>query len=541
MATNAAMTSGTIIENSEWRWVFNASALLIVIITLPFIVAYGATPPGSQFMGMLNNPIDGATYLADMQQGYSGAWLFHLPYTPEPHRGVFLFTFFLAMGHLARLLNLPLTLVFHAARLVSSLLMFVTIYQLVADFTANITQRRITWGMAIVGGGLGWLALLLGKVNPVPPDILAQAEAFPIQAAYTNAHFPLAIAIAAWMGHALYTVALVETDRWPRLDYLTMSLAVGTLILISIAPYGLIPLGIGYAAVLVVLWRRRRAFPRREMAWANLVLIFGIPLAAYNGWAISEANPEFHGWMQQNVTLSPPVWDYLIAFGLLLLLAAIGVGKSRHVLETKDVFLLTWIVSAFLLAYAPLGVQRRFLTGINAPLAIYAGVGLWRVVIPSVAERLRPLVLAAVLLLGSLSTILAIAIPLIGVRDTGQGFYFYVTSAEIETLNWLQANAKPADVVLASPEFSLFVSTRGVRIVYGHEHLTPRAGERLREVEEFYKGVNCDVTTVEGVTLVVVGRREQNLAGESKMCSPGARRVFISSDGAVSIYAISGD
>jgi len=536
------MQSEPIIENSEWRWVFTASALLLFMIALPFMLAYAAATPNSHFMGMLNNPIDGATYIADMQQGYAGSWLFHLPYTPEPHRGVFLFTFFLALGHLSRLLSLPLILVFHAARLLGSLLMFVTIYIFIADWTANVTQRRITWGIAIVGGGLGWLALplalVLGKIY-VPPDILVQSEAFAIQAAYTNAHFPLAIAISAWIGHVLYTVALVETERLPRLDFLTMSLAFGTLALISVAPYGLVPIGAGYGAMLIALWRQRKVFPHREVAWANLMLVFGVPLAAYNAWAISEANPVFNGWMQQNVTLSPPVWDYLIAFGPLLLLAGIGVSRSWHVLEVKDIFLLVWLTASFVLAYAPVGVQRRFLTGITVPLAVYAGIGLWRVLVPAVTERLRNVVLVSVLTITSLSTILAIAIPLIGVRDIEHSQYLYISSAELETLNWLQANADSNDVVLASPDFSLFVSTRGVRIVYGHEHLTPRAADRLNEVKSFYAGTDCTVITREHVTLVVIGPREQTLVGSLETCSPGPHKLFTSKDGALTVYAVS--
>ncbi len=540
MATEPAMIADTTIESSEWRWVFIASALLMLAISLPFMLAYGAAAPGSQFMGVLNNPIDGASYQAKMFQGFAGTWLFHLPYTPEPHRGVFLFTFFLAMGHLARILGLPIILVFHAARLIGSLLMFVTIYLFVADWTGNVTQRRITWGIAIVGSGLGWLALALGRINPVPPDLLVLPEAFPLQAAYTNAHFPWVIALAAWMAHTLYTVALIETTRWPRLDLTTMGLALATLVLVSLSPFVLLPIGLGYVGILLVLWRRHRAFPRREIAWANLILIFGIPLAAYNAWAISPANPIFNEWMQQNVTPSPPIWDYLIAFGPLLLLASIGVWKSRHMLETKDIFLIIWILSSFMLAYAPIGLQRRFLTGISVPLAIYAGIGLWRVLIPATPERLRMPVTGATLSLISLTTILAIALPLVGVRDPDQGRYYYISRAEDETLSWLQVNASNDHVVLASPELSLFIPTRGVRVVYGHDFETLHAAERKKAVEDFYAGRDCSVVGRDGVTFIVVGPREEQLRGGSQMCSPGTNKVFTSSDGQIAIYKVAG-
>src|SRR5258705_4362536 len=117
--------------------------------------------------------------------------------------------------------------------------------------------------------------------------------------------------------------------------------------------------------LLVNVLRRNLALPRREIPWLNLILIFPIPLAAYSGWAVSSANPVFSRWMQQNVTPSPPVWEYLIAFCPLLILAAIGVWRSSRVLEMRDIYLIGIIVSIFVLAYAPLGLQRRFLIGVN--------------------------------------------------------------------------------------------------------------------------------------------------------------------------------
>ncbi|HOA25671.1 MAG TPA: hypothetical protein PKI52_16800, partial [Aggregatilineales bacterium] len=86
------------IDHAEWRWVFVCSIALLVLITIPFVWAYGVGGSEARFMGVLVNPIDGASYQAKMRLGVEGSWLFYLPYTPELHDGVFLFTFYLAMG-----------------------------------------------------------------------------------------------------------------------------------------------------------------------------------------------------------------------------------------------------------------------------------------------------------------------------------------------------------------------------------------------------------------------------------------------------------
>lgn len=527
------------IESREWWFVFIASALLVLTISLPFMWAYGAAIPDAQFMGVLVNPIDGASYQAKMYQGYVGSWLFHLPYTPEPHRGVFLFTFYLLLGHLARLLNLPTILVFHAARLVATLLMFMGLYQFIADWTSDVTQRRIAWGIAAVGTGFGWLSILVA--GHVTPDIDILPEAFPLQAAYANPHFPLAIGLMCWIAHVLVSTALVETERRPQLDSRTLALGAAVVMLVSMSPFVLVPLGVGYGALCGWLWLRRRAFPRREVAWGSVALIFGLPLVAYNAWAVSAANPVFQAWMSQNLTPSPPVWDYLIAFGPVLVLAGIGLWGSRRTLQGGDVFLIAWIVTTCVLLYAPLGLQRRFTMGLIVPLAIYAAVGLWRVIIPALAQswRLVAVVLTYCLLVPS--TVMAIVIPLVGTLSPTPGSLYYLSRDEIGALDWLGAEAKPDALVLASPGFSLFVPVEGLRVIYAHPFETLHADERRAAVVSFYNGVDCSVVAREGVDYIVVGPRERLLSKSGTICPLPSEEVYRSADGEIAIYAVSAE
>ncbi|MBN1427680.1 MAG: hypothetical protein JXB07_04790 [Anaerolineae bacterium] len=527
------------IENSEWRWVLIASTLLMVTISLPFIWAYAAATPNLHFMGVLVNPIDGASYQAKMYQGYSGSWLFQLTYTPELHQGVFLYTFYLALGHLSRFLGVPTILVFHVVRLVSSLLMFVILYRFMADWTSDVMQRRISWGLAVLGTGFGWIALL--TTGATMPDIGTLPEAFPLQAAYANPHFPLAIALAIWIAHIWVTSALAETDTWPQLNGWTLVLAFGALVLVSMSPFVLLPLGIGYVVLCAWLWRQHRAFPRREVNWGIVAVLLGFPLAAYQTWAISEANPIFHGWMAQNQTPSPPIWEYLIAFGPLLILSGVGIWRSRKVMHGGDVFLIAWIVSTLALLYAPFGLQRRFTMGLVVPLAIYGGIGLWRVIVPAVAKRWRPVVVVLVFCLMTPSTVTSIVVYLVGtINPSVEAGYYYISREEGEVLAWLQAEAEPGDLVLASSELSLHLPSRGFRVVYGHPFETLKARDRQKAVENFYSGVNCDVATREKVDYIIVGPRERLVAGDHEMCPITGNQVFQSSKDEIVIYEVSG-
>ncbi len=522
------------IDRREWRWVIVVGAVLLVAITVPFILADRLAAPDLHFMGVLVNPVDGASYQVKMMYGAEGSWLYHLTYTPEAHRGVVLFTFYLALGHLARLLNVPAILVFHTARLVGTMLMFIALYLFIAGWVEDVRQRRVTWALSVLGAGFGWLALLFDYYTP---DLLMIPEAFPLQAAYANPHFPLAIAAGLWVAHALAEVTIRERGTWPGLEGRAIGLVLCSLFLVSTAPFILVPIGIGFGVVCALRWWREKRFPLRAVSWGAIVVAAGAPPAAYNAWAISAANPAFHAWNAQNLTPSPPFWDYLIAFAPLLILAGLGLYARRRSLEEQDVLLIGWLVGGIILLYAPLGLQRRFSMGLIVPLAIFAGWGLFDALGPWLGERWRTR--AAVLAFASFlpTTMLAIVLPVLAVGATGAGHYS-IDRDEAEALEWLSDDARPDSLVLASPSFSLFVPLYGQRVVYAHPYETLDAETREQAVLDYYEGVDCQAVMADDVDYIVVGERERELAEGGDSCPAAGKVVFHSADEEIAVYDV---
>jgi hypothetical protein len=524
------------IDSTEWRWVFISSGLLMLAISVPYIWAYAAAIPDYHFMGILVNPADGYSYLARMYQGHVGSWLFHLPYTPEPHQGVFLHAVYLGIGHLAREIGVSTTLTFHALRLLAGLYMLLVLYLFVADRTDDVVQRRITWGLAAVGSGFGWLVMLLGQGTYITPD-LSTPEAFPLYSAYASVHLPWAIALLAWMAHALVHVLVVENP--PQVDFnrYSVGLAAATLILVTISPLAVLPLGLSMLVVVLWKWRCARSFPWREAAWATIIPIFGLPLMAYNAWAISSANPVFHAWALQSATLSLPVWDYLIAYGPFLIMAGTAIWASRRALDGGDVFLLAWLAINSLLLYVPTGAQRHFALGLILPMAIYAGRGLWRVIVPLAAKRWRPVLLSAILILSVPTTLIAIVTPVYGITTRDAGFYY--THDEYEMLVWLDQHTEPESLILASPGYSLLIPTVGDRrVVYAHPLETLHAEEREEAVMQYYLGLDCSVVEDEGVDYIIFGPRESRLLAQgesSTRCLPSSPPIH--QVGEIAVYA----
>src|SRR5690606_34047386 len=105
------------ISAAEWRWVILISGILVTLTLIPYAWALASNHAEDdwQFMGMLANPKDGATYLSKIEQGRNGVWLFELRHTPEKHNGAGFHVFYLLLGHAARLTGLSSVLVFHLA------------------------------------------------------------------------------------------------------------------------------------------------------------------------------------------------------------------------------------------------------------------------------------------------------------------------------------------------------------------------------------------------------------------------------------------
>ena len=143
--------------NSEIIWVIVVSAFVIALASLPYAAVYLTTPPDLRFVGTLLNPLDGDTYLAKMQFGAQGDWLFHLPYTAQDHPGAFVLEHYLALGHVAEWTRLPIPFVYHLARVMAGFVLLLVVYALVAHVTQDLTERRLAFLFVALSSGLaGW-------------------------------------------------------------------------------------------------------------------------------------------------------------------------------------------------------------------------------------------------------------------------------------------------------------------------------------------------------------------------------------------------
>lgn len=548
----------------------------LLLAALPYLWAADAGD-GAVFGGFLFNPLDGNSYLAKMYQGWQGSWQFRLPYTAEPGEGAYLFLFYLFLGHLARWSGLPLLWVFHLARLAGALAMLLALARLFEATLPEAAARRLAFALAAFGSGLGWLAALFGGFTA---DFWL-AEAYPFLSAFANPHFPLGLALTAWLvtparvapetiGPARGGGASPNSDpeglHHPWGETTPVRLAVGLaagLALGVILPFGVVVAG---AALLgAALWEvfgavganagreagRRAANAGRgglakftdsiarvlrspglrpQAAGLRLagVAAGGGAVLAYDLWTVT-SQPQLAAWNAQNLTPAPPLWDLLISFSPALWLALPGAWLLWREEQRQARPLLLWALVGWILLLLPFGLQRRFALGLYVPLAGLAAFGARR--LPARRGRAAQALVAGALLLALPGNLVVLAAAAHGVRVRDSRLY--LSAEEKQAFEWLAANAPDQAIVLAAPETSAFIPAHtGLRVIYGHPFETVEALDREAAVRRFFAGQEPDL--LQQADYVLVGRREQALGGAPDLSA--IEPVF--RQGEVSVYGV---
>jgi hypothetical protein len=504
--------TSTIAARREWAWVASVSACVVALASLPYAVVYFTTPPNLRFVGTLLNPLDGNSYFAKMQIGAQGGWLFHLLYTAQDHAGALLFTFHILLGHIAARTHLPIPLVYHLARVLAGFALLLTVYALTARVTQNLAERRIAYLFVALSSGLGWLAVMFGHLNT---SDLVIPESNTFYSLHITPHFPLAVALMIGIFVGVAEARQTSSSEWKR----WVILALTSLLLAIVQPFAVVPSYVTLGVYLTLRSWRDGHIPWPSVWTTFIAGIVTLPLSAYTFW-VTQADPVLRGWTAQNLTPSPPVWDYVLGYGLILVLAVPGAIVAVRRRSDTDLLLLAWVSMTTLLLYAPFALQRRFSLGLHVPLAILAAMGLFRM---AKRQRMWSWALAATLP----TTLLVIVLALGG--GLKQDPRLFVTVDEAEAMDWLRSHAPRDAVVLASPEMGIFIPAwSGRRVVYGHPFETVDAERTKARVEAFFAsgaaGAEREAMLREWhAAFVFVGPRERAIGLTD---SPPGREVF---------------
>jgi hypothetical protein len=517
------------ITSAEWRWVVIFAVGLTALAFVPFLwVAFsGVSGTDWQFMGVLNNYRDGATYLSKMAQGMEGSWLINFRHTPEPHSPVFIQALYPALGQLARLVRIPPIALFHAARVVASLIMYLALYHLSASIWTRLRTRRLFFALVAFSSGLGWL---FSNGDVTFPD-LSIAEMYPFYSSLVNVHFPLSIASLALLASIFITEFRPGAVRDPGINNGGLIAGFLSFALSLLFPQALMPFGLAIGLYVLVYWYQKRTITGRELRWVSVIILPAIPMAAYYV-AIVSYNSVVAEWNRQNVTAAPSPINFVLGLGVPLLIALPGIYRAIRRFEADgDRLMLLWFAAMVVLMYLPTNIQRRFIAGMMIPLAYFATRALEDFWFRYVNRRWRVRLLVLVIPVMTFTNLLLLVLNL----NVSVGPFLPRDYAV--AFQWLKEHTTADDVILASEPVSVWVpSWVGTRVVYGHPFETLNADVKHQKVFDWYNGHTTDcaaLLTEYHVQYVIVGPEELGLG--TTPCINDLNSAF--QIGSVSVYA----
>jgi hypothetical protein len=511
--------------------ILSIAALLLAIV--PYAVAWGRTAPDKHFVGYVYNPADGASYLVKMRLGWLGQWRFRLMFTSEDQTGAYLFLFHLGLGHLARGLHASLATVYHVARLLGGVALLVALGWLCQQALPEGRARRWGYAFALLGGGIGWAFVW---VEPLPVDIWVP-EGYVFYSILANAHFPWAQALLLLI---LALTALWHSGSVPA-RYALPAMALMLILLGVLQPFAVGHVGLVWGVWLIFEWITQRRIPWKTALLLGVVGAVGLLYPVYGVLAI-QRDPVLAAWNAQNVTASPPWWNWLIGYALVLPWAVPGAVRAWRAGRPLDRMLLAWAVGSLLGMVAPISLQRRLSLGLSIPLGTLAGLG-WGYWLDARDGGSRWVRLAKV------SMTLFLALTPLFLLTTGfvspvqAPERFYISAGEMDAAQVLLGEG-PARVLLASPERGEALPwMTGHPVVVGHPMETVDFVRREADALHFFDGSwDGDARRAflcrEGVDYVWVGPVERTLGGEDAFSLPGARLVLENAD--VRLYAVEG-
>jgi hypothetical protein len=507
------------IRKAEWRWAAVWAMGLVALASLPYLVAYLATPDGMFYTGFLTNPEDGHSYLSKVRQGMQGAWLWHLAFTATPHGGAFLFTYYLALGHLARWVGVGPIWIIHFARVVNGCLLLFALYYAVSWLFDDLVRRRFAFLLAAVGSGLGWLLMLLGLMTV---DLWVP-EGYVFYSMFANAHFPLAMASMICL--LIWSVTPWNATRIEPRRIIWVVL--GTAVLGFVQPFCLLTVALTLLVYATWLWVQWKRLPQNQIVAAMVIGVVGLPFAVNAYLGANQDATMAASWLQ-NQAPSPPPWDYAIGYGLVLVLALPGIWRTLCQRDKPSMLLMCWALSTTVLLYVPLGLQRRLVMGLVVPLAGLAATG-WHTLSP----RRRP---SPAIVFGTAGLTHLVLVAMSILVAFGGHSLLYMSADEEAAMQWLGNEVPQNALVAAAPETGLFIPAwAGQRVFYGHPYETADAEQREAEVGAFFADGDLSILPYRP-DYVFYGERERAL--QAVEWSPDDRWRAVYENRTVTVYAV---
>lgn len=469
-------------DNTSRKWVWFFAIIVMIVTSIPYLTGFLTQGEDWRFTGFVFGVEDGNSYIAKMLRGSTGEWLFRSPYSAARQKGVIAFLPYLLLGKLTIFPGADhsqLVILFHIFRFLAGIAMIFATYDFLAIYIKKETWRR--WALAIItlGGGLGWVLILFGRVKwlgSLPLD-LTSPESFGFLAIYGLPHLAIARALMLWglraflVGKRIFIPGLY----WFLLGFFQPLDAIIAWIVI----------GIYFLLSSVNTFREKETCKlvdwfmlQRNAVWILVSVLLSSPMVIYT-FIRFRVDEYLRNWTAQNQIISPHPVHYLLAYILIAAFVVFGVKSIRKEFPDLGWLLIGWVGILPILVYSPTIIQRRLAEGVWVALVIlavkpftrddsplsYRWTYLWIFTFPT----------TLLLLVGGVQTAYHPGPP--AFRPT----------EEVESFLDLKKDAQKDTVILCSHETgNALPAWTPVHVVLGHGPETANYGQVKKDVNAFY-------------------------------------------------------
>ena len=493
---------------AERRIVTALIAFTLLVSTLPYALGYFLAPVmglqgGATFIGTPYNIDDYCNYLSWLRQMADGRFFLHNMFTTDSQNDLEFNVFFWVLGRVIALTHCSPQAALQGARLVGGGALLWLIYRFYRHcLPADRNARLAAFGFACLSSGFGWVQWRHWHDKNLPggPVDAWQPEAYTFLSIYTSA---LMTVSTVFILGALY--ALLRGEQTGRMRYAVYAGLCGC-VLGNMHSYDVLHLSAAWGLFLVV-WTvlRRGQGVARSWARAVVALALTLPTTLYM-YYVFNAEAVFKA--RANVpTLSPAIWHYFLAYGLVFLLAVFAAsiliraapsprtGNAEDVTGSQPlVFALCWAVGGLAVCYLPFAFQRKMLMGEHIPLCLLAGWGA-SLLVGRLAPRVQVIALALLVLASAPSSALFLVRDVRHLEtDHSETHLFpFLSSDLVDVYHWLRANTPANAAVVGLPGLCTYLPGEAGRVVWaGHWAETPHYGRKDQEFADAFDRIAPD-------------------------------------------------
>ncbi len=336
--------------------------IVVLITTLPYLLGFFVQNEKIVFSGFLFGVEDGNSYIAKMLLGSAGDWLFRSPYSAIDQGGLFAFFPYLLIGKLAGGpgLHEQLIAVFQLFRIAGVFFLVYVYLHFLGLFFEDYKNIKLGMVLILFGAGWDWIILFFG-VDRLPISFYSP-ETFGFLSLFGLPHL--------CFSRGFMLLGMIELFHWDFSNTGRPFFRTG-IFFFAAAIFQPLNLVIAYIVFaiwwLVLLFRKKFAFRINLFLKQSMAILISLPAFVYYFWIVN-VDPFMKQWTAQNILPSPPIIDYLFAFGPLFTALLLEVFFFRTVKELfsdeKKIILFLWVILSFVLVYLPINVQRRLMDGV---------------------------------------------------------------------------------------------------------------------------------------------------------------------------------